>query len=283
MKLIAGAMVASSSPAAVSWLYYANRLYELPLGVASIAVAAVLMPTIAATVRSAQPEAIAAAQSRGFELGLGLALPAATAFALLAQPIAAGLFERGAFDARDTAAVAAALTAICAGLPGHVLEKVLGAVSFAHEDARTPMLAALAGLATALAGALVLFPRYGHVGVAAAIAISGWVGATLLGAILLAARLASLRPGGGATAAADRAGNRAHGRGARRRAGAARLDARRQRVYPGTHRRADAPGRDRPRRLSRQPAGARGGAAARPRRRHPRGPEHFRKVDTGFP
>jgi putative peptidoglycan lipid II flippase len=82
--------------------------------------------------------------------------------------------------------VAAALAAICAGLPGHVLEKVLGAVSFAHEDARTPMLAALAGLATALAGALVLFPRYGHVGVAAAIAISGWVGATLLGAILLA-------------------------------------------------------------------------------------------------
>ena len=87
---------------------------------------------------------------------------------------------------RDTAAVAAALAAICAGLPGHVLEKVLGAVSFAHEDTRTPMLAALAGLATALAGALVLFPRYGHVGVAAAIAISGWVGATLLGAILLA-------------------------------------------------------------------------------------------------
>jgi putative peptidoglycan lipid II flippase len=186
LKLIAGAMVASSSPAAVSWLYYANRLYELPLGVASIAVAAVLMPTIAATVRSGQPGALAAAQSRAFEIGLGLALPAATAFGLLAQPIAAGLFERGAFDARDTAAVAAALAAICAGLPGHVLEKVLGAVSFAHEDARTPMLAALAGLATALAGALVLFPRYGHVGVAAAIAISGWVGATLLGAILLA-------------------------------------------------------------------------------------------------
>jgi putative peptidoglycan lipid II flippase len=186
LKLIAGAMVASSSPAAVSWLYYANRLYELPLGVASIAVAAVLMPTIAATVRGAQLERIAAAQSRGFEIGLGLALPAATAFAVLAQPIAAGLFERGAFDARDTAAVAAALTAICAGLPGHVLEKVLGAVSFAHEDARTPMLAALAGLATALVGALLLFPHYGHVGVAAAIAISGWVGATLLGTILLA-------------------------------------------------------------------------------------------------
>ena len=184
LKLIAGAMVASASPAAVSWLYYANRLYELPLGVVSIASAAVLVPAIALSVRDGAPEAIAAAQSRSYEIGLGLALPSAVGFALLAQPIAGGLFERGAFGAHDTAAVAAALAAICAGLPGHVLEKVLGAVSFAHEDTRTPMLAALAGLATAVAGALVLFPHYGHVGVAAAIAISGWVGAALLGAIL---------------------------------------------------------------------------------------------------
>ena len=182
LKLIAGAMVASSSQAAVSWLYYANRLYELPLGVVSITISAVLVPTIAAGVRSAKSEVIAAAQSRGFEIALGLALPSAVAFALL--PIAGGLFERGAFGARDTTAVAAALAAICAGLPGHALEKVLGAVSFAHEDTRTPMVAALAGLATAVIGALAAFPHYGHVGVAAAIAISGWVGATLLGAIL---------------------------------------------------------------------------------------------------
>jgi putative peptidoglycan lipid II flippase len=184
LKLIAGAMVASSSPAAVSWLYYANRLYELPLGVVSIAIAAVLVPTIAAGARSAKSDVIAAAQSRGFEIALGLALPSAVAFAVLAAPIAGGLFERGAFGPRDTKAVAAALAAICAGLPGHALEKALGAVSFAREDTRTPMVAALAGLATAVIGALVAFPRYGHVGVAAAIAVSGWVGATLLAAIL---------------------------------------------------------------------------------------------------
>jgi len=184
LKLIAGAMVASSSPAAVSWLYYANRLYELPLGVVSIAIASVLVPAIAASVRSGEAEELAAAQSRGFEIALGLALPAAVGFAVLAEPMARGLFERGAFGPRDTAAVAAALVAICAGLPGHGLEKVLGAISFAHEDTRAPMLAALAGLAAAIVGALALFPRYGAVGVAAAIAISGWVGATLLTAIL---------------------------------------------------------------------------------------------------
>lgn len=184
LKLMAGAMVASSSPAAVSWLYYANRLYELPLGVVSIAVASVMVPLIAASVRSGQVEEIASAQSRTLEIAVGLALPSAVAFAVLAEEIAGGLFERGAFGPHDTAMVAAALSAISAGLPGHVLEKVLGAVSFAHEDTRTPMIAALCGLATATVAALMLFPTNGHVGIAAGIAISGWVGATLLALIL---------------------------------------------------------------------------------------------------
>ena len=186
LKLIAGAAIASSSQAAVSWLYYANRLYELPLGVASIAIAAVIVPRIAASVRAGDSNRFAAVQSRAFEIALGLALPAAAGFALLASPIAGGLFERGAFGASDTAAVAAALAAICAGLPGHVLEKVFGAVSFAHDDTHTPMMAALCGVAAAITGSLLLFPHYGHVGVAAAIAISGWVGAALLGFMLYA-------------------------------------------------------------------------------------------------
>jgi putative peptidoglycan lipid II flippase len=184
LKLMAGAMVASSSPAAVSWLYYANRLYELPLGVVSIAIASVLGPAIAASVRSEDGAHAAAAQSRALEIALALSLPAAIALAVLAEAIAGGLFQRGAFGPRDTAMVAAALAAISAGLPGHSLEKVMGAVSFAHEDTRTPMFAALCGLATAVTGAVILFPRYGHVGIAAAIAASGWIGATLLTAIL---------------------------------------------------------------------------------------------------
>jgi putative peptidoglycan lipid II flippase len=184
LKLMAGAMVASSSQAAVSWLYYANRLYELPLGVISTAIAAVMVPAIAASLRSGDHADDAASQSRALELALGLSLPAATAFALLSEAIVGGLFQRGAFGPRDTAMVASALAAISAGLPGHSLEKVLGAVSFAHEDTRTPMYAALCGLATAVTGAMLLFPRYGDVGIAAAIALSGWVGATALAAIL---------------------------------------------------------------------------------------------------
>jgi putative peptidoglycan lipid II flippase len=184
LKLMVGAMVASPSQAAVSWLYYANRLYELPLGVVSVAVASVLGPRIAASVLAGERSVLAAAQSRAFEIALGLALPSAVAFVTLADPIAGGLFERGAFGASDTAAVAATLAAMSAGLPGHVLEKVLGAVSFGHQDMRTPMWAAVAGLASATVLALVLFPLYAQVGVAAAIAVSGWVGASILAVLL---------------------------------------------------------------------------------------------------
>ncbi|MFN3659476.1 MAG: murein biosynthesis integral membrane protein MurJ [Pseudolabrys sp.] len=183
LKLIAATAIVSGSPAAVAWLYYANRLYELPLGVASVAIATVIVPRIAESLRAEQA-AFAAAQSRAYEIALGLALPAAAGFAVLASPIASALFERGAFTGDDTAAVAAALIAICAGLPGHALDKVLGAVSFAHEDTRTPMLTALAGLAVAIAGGIALYGAFGFVGAAAAIALSAWIGAGLLGTIL---------------------------------------------------------------------------------------------------
>ena len=188
LKLIAATAIVSVSPAAVSWLYYANRLYELPLGIASIAVTAVIVPRIAGGVHARNESLFASAQSRAYEIAIGFALPAAIGFALLAKPIARGLFERGAFGPQDTAAVAAALVAICAGLPGHVLEKVFGAVSFAHEDTHTPMLTALAGFAAAVIGGVLLFPRLGYIGVAAAIAASGWIGAGLLGTLLFRRR-----------------------------------------------------------------------------------------------
>ncbi|MDC7788440.1 murein biosynthesis integral membrane protein MurJ [Rhodoplanes sp. TEM] len=184
ITLMAGAMIASPSPAAVSWLYYADRLYEFPLGVVSVAIAAVMGPAIAGTVRTGTAAQIAAAQGRAMELALGLALPSMVGFVLLAEPIARALFERGAFSAHDTAMVSAALAALASGLPGHVAEKVLGAISFAREDTRTPMWTALGGLAASSAAALALFPHHGHVGVAAGIAAGGYVAPALLALVL---------------------------------------------------------------------------------------------------
>jgi putative peptidoglycan lipid II flippase len=184
LKLIAATALVSASPAAVAWLYYAYRLYELPLGVASIAIAAAIVPRVAASVHASDAATYAHAQSRAYEIALGFALPASTGFALLAPQIAAGLFEHGLFGPHDTEEVATVLLAICSGLPGHVLDKVFGAVSFAHEDTKTPMLAALTSLAAAVAGGVALYPAFDLIGVAAAIALSAWVGAGLLGVVL---------------------------------------------------------------------------------------------------
>ena len=175
LTLIAGTIVASSSTAAVSWLYYAYRLYELPLGVISAAIASVMAPRIAAGVHEGVPAAAQKAQAQALELALGLALPAAAGLAILCQPIIGLLFERGAFTADDTLAVATALAVLAIGLPGHALEKVLGAIAFAQEDATTPMRAALAGLTVAAIAALTLAQAFGHIGIAAGIAAAGWV------------------------------------------------------------------------------------------------------------
>jgi len=188
ITVIAGVMVASSSRSAVSWIYYANRLIELPLGMVGIAIGTVLVPAFAHAVRSGDKNEIAQVESRGLELALGLALPAAIALAVLAEPIVRVLFERGAFLRADTAATAAALAAFALGLPGHVLVKTFSPVFFAREDTATPMRAALFGFAIAIVGSLALMPVFGHVGIAFAIAFSGWASAILLG-VLIARRI----------------------------------------------------------------------------------------------
>ncbi len=188
ITVIAGVMVASASRSAVSWIYYANRLIELPLGIVGIAVGTVLVPAFAHAIRSGDKRELAQVESRGIELALGLALPAALALVSLAEPIVRVLFERGAFAAGDTAATAAALAAFALGLPGHVLVKTFSPVFFAREDTATPMRAALFGFVIAIIGSLALMPAFGHVGVAIAIAASGWASAGLLG-VLIARRI----------------------------------------------------------------------------------------------
>lgn len=188
ITVIAGVMVASASRGAVSWIYYANRLIELPLGIVGIAVGTVLVPAFAHAIRGGDKRELAQVESRGIELALGLALPAALALTSLAEPIVRVLFERGAFTAGDTAATAAALAAFALGLPGHVLVKTFSPVFFAREDTATPMRAALFGFVIAILGSLALMPVLGHVGVAIAIAVSGWASAGLLG-VLIARRI----------------------------------------------------------------------------------------------
>lgn len=179
LMIVGAAAVASASPAAISWLYFANRLIELPLGIVGVAMGTVLVPELTRAARD-NNAAFAQAAARGLELSIGLALPATLGLMLLSEPIVRLLFEHGAFTAADTHATALTLTWLALGLPAHVLTKALAPAFFARGDTRTPMLAALAALAVTVAAALTLDRSHGVAGIAAAIALGASVGALLL-------------------------------------------------------------------------------------------------------
>jgi putative peptidoglycan lipid II flippase len=174
LLVIAGAIIASSSPSAVSWLYFANRLVELPLGIVGVAMGTVLIPQMTRAVRGADKNAIAHAESRGLELAAGLALPATLGLIVLSEPIVAILFEHGAFTSADTQATAHALMWLALALPAQVLVKALSPAFFAREDTLTPLLATLKGVVLAIGLAILLGHWFGPGGIAASIALGAW-------------------------------------------------------------------------------------------------------------
>jgi putative peptidoglycan lipid II flippase len=180
LLIMAGAVIASSSPAAVSWLYFANRLIELPLGIVGTAMGIVLVPELTRAVSADDRALLVQAESRALELAVGLALPAALGLIVLREPIVRTLFEHGAFSAADSAATAQALALLALGLPAHVLVKALSPAFFARGDTTTPLLSALKGFAVAIMLAVVLGRIAGAAGIAAAIALGAWSNAFAL-------------------------------------------------------------------------------------------------------
>jgi len=180
INILVGTIIASLAPSAVSYLYYADRIYQLPLGIVGVAIGVVLLPDLTRQLRGGRPELAMHSQNRSLEFGMALTLPAAIALMVLAEPIIAVLFERGAFEAADTSATAAALVAFAAGLPGFVLVKVLQPAFFAREDTKTPMWFAGASVVVNVALSLALFPSLEHVGIAIATSAAAWVDAGLL-------------------------------------------------------------------------------------------------------
>lgn len=179
--IVGGAIIASSSPAAVSWLYFANRLIELPLGMVGVAMGTVLVPEMTRAIRNGDKSALMQAESRGLELATALVLPATIGLFVLSQPIIRVLFEHGAFTAVDTAATAQALSILALGLPAHVLVKVLAPAFFAREDTKTPLVATVLGVVIAVICGLVFGHAYGASGVAASISLGAWFCAGMLG------------------------------------------------------------------------------------------------------
>ena len=189
LNLAIGIIIGSLLPAgAVSYLYYADRISQLPLGVIGAAVGTALLPLLSRQLRTGKRLSAHQSQNRAIELTLAFALPAAFAMAVAAGPIITTLFERGVFDARAGAATAAALVAYAFGLPAFVLVKALTPGFFARGDTATPVRIGLAVVALNLVLNLVLSRYLSHVGIALATSLASWCNVLALGVLLMRRR-----------------------------------------------------------------------------------------------
>lgn len=190
LNIAIGTIIASLQPGAVSHLYYADRVYELPLGIVGIAVGIVLLPDVARQLRSGNTAGVMDSQNRSLEFAMLLTVPAALALAAIPTDIVRVLFERGAFKASDTQVTASVLAMFALGLPAFVMIKVFSPAYYAREDTKTPMVYATISLTANTVGSIALFFLLRHLGlmpqlgIAIATALGGWLNAYLLWATL---------------------------------------------------------------------------------------------------
>ena len=184
INIFVGTIIASGADNAISILNYADRLYQLPLGIIGIAIGTVLLPELSRHLKGGREIEARATQDQSLLAAMLLSMPAATALIAMAEPIVRVLFERGAFNALATSQTAAALVAFSTGLPAYVLIRVLQPGYFAREDTITPTIFAGISVIANIGLSLLLFPSLVHVGIAVATAASAWLNAILLALFL---------------------------------------------------------------------------------------------------
>ncbi|MFT5181126.1 MAG: putative peptidoglycan lipid II flippase [Alphaproteobacteria bacterium] len=185
INVLIGVRLASELPeGSVSFLYFADRVNQLPLGVVGAAVGVALLPLLSRQLKAGDVAGARESQNRAIEFAMLLTLPATAALLVLPAPIVTVLFQRGAFGGEAAQATAAALAAFASGLPAYVLIKALAPGFFAREDTATPVKIAVGALILNVVVALSLMPFLAHVGIALATAISAWANATALAVLL---------------------------------------------------------------------------------------------------
>ncbi|WP_084694267.1 murein biosynthesis integral membrane protein MurJ [Marinobacter daepoensis] len=164
----------------VSWLYYSDRLSELPLGVFGIAIATVILPSLSRKRAAESVDQFAATLDWAVRAVLLIGVPAALALALLAEPLIATLFHYGEVTDRDVMMSAQSLRAYSAGLLAFMLIKVLAPGFFAREDTRTPVKIGVIAMVANMAFNLALIVPFAHAGLALATSLSAWLNGYLL-------------------------------------------------------------------------------------------------------
>jgi putative peptidoglycan lipid II flippase len=190
LALFADTIIASFLTAgALSALYYADRLHQLPIGVVGIAAGTVLLPEMARRIAAGDEAGARHVQNRTVEFALLLALPCVVAFLMVPELIMRALFRRGAFTDADAAAAGATLAAYATGLVPFVLIRSVAATFLARGDTATPVKASLIGVAVNIGFKVALMGPLAQVGLAVATAIGAWVNLVLVGWFAWRARL----------------------------------------------------------------------------------------------
>jgi putative peptidoglycan lipid II flippase len=184
INIFVGTIIASGADNAISVLSFADRLYQLPLGIIGIAIGTVLLPELSRNLKGGREAEAQASQEQSLFLSMLLSMPAAAALIAMAEPMVRVLFERGAFTPLATTQTAEALVAFSLGLPAYVLIRVLQPGFFAREDTVTPTIFAGVSVAVNIAISLILFPTMFHVGIAIATAASAWINVVMLAVAL---------------------------------------------------------------------------------------------------
>ena len=180
INLLVGRQVASYHEGGVAWLSYADRLYQLPLGIVGISIGIVLLPNLAKKLADNDIQGSQNSFNRSLEFALALTLPAAIALVVTSELLISALYERGAFSQVDTANTSAALIIYAFGLPAFVGQKLTQPIFYARENTRTPFYFALIAMIVNLALAVGFSPVLGYLAPAIGTTIASWCMVILL-------------------------------------------------------------------------------------------------------
>jgi len=184
INILIGTIIASFQSGAVSYLYYADRIYQINLAIAGIAVGTVVLPNLSKSIKTNDQNSVNLIQNKSLELSLALSLPAAFGLLIASEDIVNSLFGYGSFDETDVTNTSLALTFFAMGVPAFALIKVLSNFYFARDNTKMPFYISFISMVINIIISVSLFRKYGFIIIPIATTISTWF-ATLAYFILL--------------------------------------------------------------------------------------------------
>ncbi len=185
INILIATLIATFLPVGgMSFLYYAERLTQLPLSVIGTAMSTVLLPLLSKQWRAGETKQAQASQNQGIEYALLLTMPATVGLICLAKPIISALFGHGKFDDAACQATAYALMSLACGLPAYVLTKIFNTSFYAQEDTKTPVICGIISVLVDILLSVILIRTLHQVGIGIATASAAWINVLLLAGVL---------------------------------------------------------------------------------------------------